>query len=88
MAADGVTFDTAFRVERRQVKGYIAVESCYMRSTVGKAGQPPAVSCSEGLVTMKRHPDGSWRIVSDATIPSTEAAWNAVKRVDGLKHDE
>ena len=39
------------------------------------------------LFTLRRQADGSWRILSDASLPSTEAAWTGAVRAGGLRYD-
>lgn len=88
MAADGVKFETAFRVERRTVRGDVSVELGYMRQRIIRPDGQMKIGYMHGLATMRRQADGSWRIISDASIPATEAEWNGVARVEGLKYDQ
>ena len=86
MAADGMTMTNAYRIERRSVIGDTAVDTGYMRLTQTRNGASRN-HYARFLVTLKRGADGQWRIISDASWPSDEAAWNATPRAEGLKYD-
>lgn len=88
MAADGVTVATQYRIERRSVAGDVAVDAGYMRQEMRRAaGAQPMTMITKFLVTLLRQDDGSWRILSDASMPSTEAAWTGAVRAEGLRYD-
>ena len=88
MRADSARVATQYRIERRQVSGDVAVDAGYMRQTIeradGVAGPPPMVT--KFLVTL-RQTGGRWRIVADASMPASEAAWAGAVRGAGLKFD-
>ena len=88
MAADGATLATRYRIERRSVVGDVAVDAGYMRQEMRRAaGQQPMTMVTKFLVTLRREADGSWHIVADASMPSTEAAWAGAVRAEGLRYD-
>jgi uncharacterized protein (TIGR02246 family) len=88
MAADGATVATQYRIERRSVAGDVAVDAGYMRQEMRRAaGAQPMTMITKFLVTLRRQADGSWRILSDASMPSTEAAWTGAVRAEGLRYD-
>lgn len=88
MAADGVTVATQYRIERRSVAGDVTVDAGYMRQEMRRAaGAQPMTMITRFLVTLRRQADGSWRILSDASMPSTEAAWSNAVRAAGLRFD-
>jgi uncharacterized protein (TIGR02246 family) len=88
MAADGVTVAARYRIERRSVAGDVAVDAGYMRQDMRRAaGAQPMTMITRFLVTLRRQADGSWRILSDASMPSTEAAWTGAVRAEGLRYD-
>jgi ketosteroid isomerase-like protein len=88
LRADSARVATQYRIERRQVSGDVAVDAGYMRQTIarsdGVAGPPPMVT--RFLVTL-RQAGGRWRIVADASMPASEAAWAGAARSAGLKFD-
>ena len=85
MSEYGMTMTNAYRIERRSVIGDTAVDTGYMRLTQTRNGASRN-HYARFLVTLKcTH--GRWRIISDASWPSDEAAWNAVPRNDSLKYD-
>jgi uncharacterized protein (TIGR02246 family) len=86
IVADGVSLDTAYRVERRSVSGDVAVDAGFMRQTVTRPGAEPNIRYARFLVTMRRGADGAWRIVGDASMPATQAQWDAAARVGGLQY--
>lgn len=87
LVADKVSMASGYRVERRSVMGAIAIDAGYMRQSMARPGAEPMVRYARFLVTMRRDSDGAWRIVGDASMPSTAEAWNGVARAEGLKHD-
>jgi ketosteroid isomerase-like protein len=86
LKADGVKVDARYRVERRVVDGDVAIDSGYMRQAMVLPDGRRQVRYMKFLVTMRRHATG-WKIVADASMPSTEEMWNAIPRSEGLKHD-
>ena len=86
IVADGVSLDTAYRVERRSVAGDIAMDAGYMRQTVTRPGAEPMIRYARFLVTFRRGANGAWRIVGDASMPATQAQWDAAPRGDGLHY--
>jgi len=87
LVADGVRIETAYRVERRSVSGTLALDAGYMRQSLQRPDGQASVRYARFLVTMRRDPGGSWRIVGDAAMPSTEAVWTALTPTDGLHFD-
>lgn len=85
--ADKAQMQTQYRVERRSVMGDLAVDAGFMRLHMTRPGAEPMVRHARFLVTMRRDADGVWRIVGDASMQSSEEAWNSVAPVEGLKHD-
>ncbi len=85
---DGVTVESAYRVERRQVIGEdLAVDAGYMRQAMRRPGAPEAVRIARFLVTLKRGPDGAWQIIGDAAMPSTAEVWTGLAAQAGLRFD-
>ena len=87
VTADRLTIRTAYRVERRSVMGDVAVDAGYMRQAVARPEGQPNVRYSRFLVTLRRGADGAWRIIGDASMPSTEEVWSALPRTEGLQFD-
>ena len=87
IVADGVRVETAYRIERRSVSGDIALDAGYMRQSISRPNGEPMIRYARFLVTMRRGADGAWRIVGDASMPSTDAVWNGLARIDGLQFD-
>lgn len=87
VAAGGQHVDTAYRIERRSILGNVAIDAGYMRRILVRADEEPLVRYSRFLVTLLREADGAWRIAGDAAMPSTEEAWDAVPRSEGLHFD-
>ena len=87
LVADGVAIDNAYRVERRSVSGDLAIDAGFMRQSLRRADGQSNVRYARFLVTMRREADGAWRIVGDAAMPATEAAWNGLARTEGLHFD-
>jgi uncharacterized protein (TIGR02246 family) len=83
---DGVRIATAYRVERRSVIGDVAVDAGFMRMEVNRA-EGKTARYSRFLVTMRRQADGSWKIIGDASMPSSAEAFDAVARKEGLHYD-
>jgi uncharacterized protein (TIGR02246 family) len=88
MARDQARVSTQYRIERRSVAGDLAIDAGYMRQSVAAPGMnmPPMVT--RFLVTLRRQGDGRWRVMADASMPATEAAWAAATRQPGLKFDD
>ncbi|HEX8193171.1 MAG TPA: DUF4440 domain-containing protein [Allosphingosinicella sp.] len=86
IVADNVALDTAYRVERRSVSGDLAIDAGYMRQTLTRPGAEPMIRYARFLVTMRRGANGAWRIVGDASMPATQAQWDAAPRGDGLQY--
>jgi ketosteroid isomerase-like protein len=64
------------------------VDAGYMRQEMRRAaGAQPMTMITKFLVTLRRQADGSWRILSDASMPSTETAWVAAVRAGDLRYD-
>jgi ketosteroid isomerase-like protein len=85
---DGVTVESAYRIERRQVIGEdLAVDAGYMRQAVRRPGAAENVRHARFLVTLKRGADGVWQIVGDAAMPSTAEVWTALAAQPGLRFD-
>lgn len=88
LGADGVTVATQYRIERRSVAGDVAIDAGFMRQEMRRAaGAQPMTMITKFLVTLRRQADGSWRILSDASMPATEAAWTGAVRAEGLRYD-
>jgi uncharacterized protein (TIGR02246 family) len=92
MKADGVKVRSEYRIDSRTVSGDFAVDTGYRRMTIagggaGGAGAQPMVQYHKFLVVARRQPNGGWRILRDASLPASEAAWNGAVRVEGLKYD-
>lgn len=88
MRAEGITAATRYRIERRSFAGDVAIDAGYMRQEMRRAaGAQPMTMITRFLVTLRRQADGSWRILSDASMPSTEAAWTGAVRAEGLRYD-
>jgi uncharacterized protein (TIGR02246 family) len=87
IVADGLRVETGYRIERRSVAGNVAIDAGYMRQAIVRPNAEPMIRHARFLVTLVREADGAWRIAADAAMPSTEEAWNAVVRSDGLHYD-
>jgi ketosteroid isomerase-like protein len=88
MARDQARVTTQYRIERRSRAGDVTVDAGYMRQAITGPGMSMPPMVTRFLVTLRRQPDGSWRILSDASMPATEAAWAAAARQPGLKFDD
>lgn len=86
IAADNVSIESAYRVERRSVSGDIAIDAGFMRQTMTRPGAEPMIRYARFLATFRRGPDGAWRIVADAAMPATQAQWDAAPRGEGLQY--
>lgn len=84
---DGVKIDTAYRLERRSVMGDIALDAGYMRQTMVRPDNQTGTRYARFLVTMRREANGSWRIIGDASMPSEQSVFDALKPVEGLHYD-
>ncbi len=87
LVAEGVRIDTAYRVERRSVSDDIALAAGFKRQSLTRADGQSSVRYARFLVTMRREAGGTWRIIGDAAMPATEAAWNGLTRTEGLHFD-
>jgi uncharacterized protein (TIGR02246 family) len=89
LKADGVKVTSEYRIERRLVAGDLAVDTGYRRLAFVPAagGAAPSVQYHKFLVVARRRRDGSWKILRDASLPASEAAWAGAVRSDGLKYD-
>lgn len=87
ITADGVRIETAYRIERRSVSGDIALDAGYMRQSISRPNAEPMIRYARFLTTMRRGADGAWRIIGDASMPSTQEVWSGLARVDGLQFD-
>jgi ketosteroid isomerase-like protein len=87
LAREGGRVETQYRIERRSVSGDVAVDAGFMRMAVVRPGAEPMVRIARFMVTMRRGNDGQWRIIGDAAMPATEAAWGALTPVAGLHFD-
>jgi uncharacterized protein (TIGR02246 family) len=89
LKADGVTVTSEYRIERRVVAGDLAVDTGYRRlAFMPAAGGPaPMIQYYKFLVVARRQREGSWKILRDASLPASEAAWAGAVRTDGLKYD-
>jgi ketosteroid isomerase-like protein len=87
LATEGVKVKTQYRIERRSVTGEVAMDAGYMRMEMTRPNGQTGARYARFLVTMRRDEAGEWRILGDAAMPSDEAAWNAVDRKEGLRHD-
>lgn len=93
LKTDNVTVRTQYRLERRTISGNIAVDTGFARmafvtATPPEPGKPrPQDMVRRYLVTWQLGDDGRWRIIGDASMPATEAQWQALKPVDGLRFD-
>ena len=86
LKTEGVTIDTAYRIERRSVIGDLALDAGYMRQAMTRPNGQAMTRYARFLVTMQRQSDGSWRIVGDASMPAEQAAFDGVKREEGLQY--
>ena len=84
---DGVKIDSAYRVERRSVLGDVALDAGYMRQTMVRPDGQTGNRYARFLVTMRRDPNGAWKIIGDASMPSEQAVFDALKPVEGLHFD-
>ena len=87
LSADGVRVATGYRIERRSVRGNIAVDAGYMRMQMTRPDGKSGTRYARFLVTLMRDETNRWRIIGDASMPSDEAAWQAVPHLAGLRHD-
>lgn len=87
LRTDNVRVETAYRIERRSVMGDIALDAGYMRQSIARAEGEATTRYARFLVTLQRQPDGSWKIIGDASMPAQEAAWSALAPVGGLHFD-
>lgn len=89
LKADGVAMTITYRIVRRTLAGPdTAIDMGYYRTAM-KRGTDGAeqVRYNKFLVTARREADGTWKISHDASLPSSQAAYEAAERVSGLKYD-
>lgn len=88
LAAEGVTMDTDYRIERRSiVDDRLAVDAGLMRQTMRRPDGKAQATVRRFLVTLQRQVDGDWSIIADASLPADEATWAAAVKTDGLHYD-
>ena len=87
LRTDGVTIQTAYRIERRSVIGDLALDAGYMRQLMTRADGKSAARYSRFLVTLKRDVSGVWKIIGDGSMPAEQPEFDAVKKVEGLHYD-
>lgn len=88
LRADNVAMTISYRVVRRTLVGNTAIDIGYYRTAM-KRGTDGAeqVRYNKFLLTARREADGTWKISHDASLPSSQAAYDAAERVAGLKYD-
>lgn len=84
---EGVKIDTAYRLERRSVMDDVAIDAGYMRQSMTRPDGQTGTRYARFLVTMRRGPDGAWKIIGDASMPAEKAAFDALPRTEGLHYD-
>ena len=89
LTANGVKVETRYRVEKREMFGDYAVDSGYMQMRfVAKPGAgKPDDMVTRFLTTLQREPDGSYRIVGDASFLAAPGDWEKLRPVSGLHFD-
>lgn len=87
LAAENVKVETQYRIERRSVRGNIAVDAGYMRMQMTKPDGQGGTRYARFLVTLARNGEGGWQIIGDASMPSDEAAWQRLPKIAGLRRD-
>lgn len=87
LKADNASVASSYRVERRSIRKDLAIDAGYMRMMITIPGRDPMVRYARYLVAFQRAGDG-WQIMGDANMPSDAAAWDAVRTVPGLRHDD
>lgn len=90
MKADGATFRISYRVvSRRLVGDALAIDAGYYRSEMTRpAGEPRSMTrYNKMLVVSAKQPDGRWLITHDASVASSQAAYDAATPQPGLKFD-
>lgn len=89
LKASDVNVETRYRIEKREMFGDYALDSGYMQMRfVAKpgAGEPDDM-VTRFLATLQREPDGSYRIVGDASFLAAPGDWEKLKPVAGLHYD-
>ena len=90
MTADGASFRIAYRLVSRQILGDgVAIDTGYYRTDMTRpAGEPRTVTrYNKMLVVSARQPDGRWLITHDASVASSQAAFDAATPQPGLLFD-
>ncbi|MFC3713991.1 YybH family protein [Sphingoaurantiacus capsulatus] len=89
MTADGATFKIAYRIVSRQIAGNLAIDAGYYRTDMTRpTGEPRSLTrYNKMLVVSAKQKDGSWKITHDASVASSQAAYEAAVAQPGLKFD-
>lgn len=90
MKADGIGFRIAYRVvSRRRIGDGLAIDAGYYRTEMTRpAGDPqPVTRYHKMLVVAAKQPDGRWLITHDASVASSQAAFEAATPQPGLRFD-
>jgi len=87
LKTENVKVATDYRIERRTWAGDTAIDVGYMRQTMTRPSGETGTRYARFMVAIKQGEGGVWKIVGDASMPSTEEAFNSVPRTDGLHYD-
>jgi len=89
LGRSGAQARISYRVARRSVQGNVAIDSGYYRVVFTPPGEgaSPAASYRKFLVTAERLSDGNWYITNDASLPSSQEAYERSEPSAGLKFD-
>jgi len=90
LTANDVKVETRYRIEKREMFGDYAVDSGYMQMRfIAKPGAgKPDDMVTRFLTTLQREPDGSYRIVGDASFLAVPGDWEKLRPVTGLHYDD
>lgn len=79
----------SYRVTGRTVQGNIAIDSGYYRVSITPSDREtsPSASYRKFLVAAERREDGRWHITHDASLPSSQEAYDSAQPVAGLRYD-
>lgn len=86
---DGAAARISYRVVRRTVRENLAIDTGYYRVAVSPADRraAPSIAYRKFLLAAEPRPDGRWQIIGDASLPSSQDAYDGAQPVSGLRFD-
>lgn len=78
-----------YRIVRRTLGDNSVIDAGYYRVAITPADRetPPSTTYRKFLVIAERRGDGVFHITHDASLPSSQEAYDGARRVEGLKYD-